>query len=291
MEASVLDEHVIEVLGKTRVVISHGSIVDIGEPKIRYCPLAEKFPKSVKKICKESVFEHVKWCIENYGLCTANRVLEADESFVEFGASETLYTCLKREFLDCCIIVGDCVGTVITKNAKVVQGLGGKLSGVIETTPISAVIEKLKALDSRPYRDGEINQFKGFEKAVNLGFKSIGVTVTSADDAMKIRRLAKRDHVTSLIIGVHLTGISRNETLQLLENSDVVTGCASKYVRNMAAENCMLQVGTSMPVYALTRIGREALLERAKDVRRELSIKIGVEKTHQLSVKTPCPLV
>ena len=286
-----MDEHVIEVLGKTRVVISGGEIVYVGVPKIGYCPLAERFPNPINKISQESVLRHVRWCIENYGLCTANRVLESRETFVEFGASETLYSCLRRGMLDCCVIVGDCIGTVITKRADVVQGIGGKLSGVIKTTPIPSVVKRLKMLDSTPYRDGAIDQIGGFKKAVSLGFKKIGITVTVADEAVKIRKLASEFRITPLIIGVHLTGISRGDAQQLIDNSDVVTGCASKYVRSLAGDSCLLQVGSSMPVYAVTCFGKEALLERAKDVWKRLSVKISMNYKHRFASRIPTPLI
>ena len=34
--------HVLEALGKTRVVVEDGKVVEVGEPVVRYCPLFAK---------------------------------------------------------------------------------------------------------------------------------------------------------------------------------------------------------------------------------------------------------
>ena len=38
-----MDEHIIEALGKTRVRIKDGKVVEVGEPKIDYCPIFDKY--------------------------------------------------------------------------------------------------------------------------------------------------------------------------------------------------------------------------------------------------------
>ena len=38
----VEDKHVIETLGKVRVVIENGEITEVGESEMKYCPMFQK---------------------------------------------------------------------------------------------------------------------------------------------------------------------------------------------------------------------------------------------------------
>lgn len=38
-EAFMVDEHVIEALGKTRIVVRNGKVVEVGESRLTYCPI------------------------------------------------------------------------------------------------------------------------------------------------------------------------------------------------------------------------------------------------------------
>lgn len=66
------------------------------------------------------------------------------ETFVGFGASETFMTALKKGMLDVCVTACDGAGTVIAGNPKLVQGIGAKISGLIETSPIPKLIERIE---------------------------------------------------------------------------------------------------------------------------------------------------
>jgi hypothetical protein len=52
--------------------------------------------------------------------------------------------------------------------------------------------------------------------------------------------------------------------------ADVVTGCASKNIRELVKP--LVQVGTAVPLFGLTRWGKELLIERAKEVDQPLLI-------------------
>ena len=67
-----------------------------------------------------------------------------------------------------------------------------------------------------------------------------------------------------MIIGVHLTGISKDDARRLLKAADIVTRCASRHIREEAVP--LVQVGTAVPLFGLTPWGKELLVERAKDV-------------------------
>ena len=59
------DEHVIEALGKTRVIIRNGIVVEVGEPKIDYCPIFDKYrgikgtPANINPILKKRILNFV----------------------------------------------------------------------------------------------------------------------------------------------------------------------------------------------------------------------------------------
>ena len=81
--------------------------------------------------------------IRDFGLGTEDREIEMD-AFVGFGASETFMTALRSGVLDSTVTVCEGAGTVITANPTLVQGIGARLSGVIETTPVDGIIKKIK---------------------------------------------------------------------------------------------------------------------------------------------------
>ena len=91
-----------------------------------------------------------------------------------------------------------------------------------------------------------------------------------------------------MIIGVHLTAINRDDAARILSLADIVTACASKHIRDQAKP--LVQVGTAVPLFGLTRWGKELLVERAKEVEQPLLIN-----TMPLPVlpenKQPRPLV
>ena len=58
----VKDHHVIEALGKTKVVIENGEVVSVGEPLVEYCPLFDKIDNA-KKLDKD----YIKWNMEKTG--------------------------------------------------------------------------------------------------------------------------------------------------------------------------------------------------------------------------------
>ena len=157
-----MDRHVMEALGKARVVVENGKVVEISEPKIKYCPLFAKH-RGIKEITKESIRENIEFRIRDFGLFTKDRIVEESRYIVPFGASEILMSALKRKVIDAAVIVADCAGTVITANPNLVQGLCGRISGIIETSPILEVIERIEkaggvVLDKNT---AEINQFEG----------------------------------------------------------------------------------------------------------------------------------
>ena len=49
-----MDKHVIEALGRARITVQDGKVVDVGEPKIEYCPLFHKH-RGIEKLTEEEI--------------------------------------------------------------------------------------------------------------------------------------------------------------------------------------------------------------------------------------------
>jgi putative methanogenesis marker protein 8 len=71
---------------------------------------------------------------------TAKRQLLEDDTFVAFGASEIMMSGLRSGFLEITVTACDGAGTVISNNPALVQGIGGRMSGLVETNPVEEVI-------------------------------------------------------------------------------------------------------------------------------------------------------
>jgi len=280
--------HIMELLGKSRVKVEGEKVQNASEPLIEWCPLFEKI-RGIKKVTAESAAANMEFRIKTHGMFSARRKLQMD-TFVGFGASESMMTGMKAGIIDAAVTVCDGAGSVITDNADLVQGMGGYLSGLLKTDPIPEVIEGIRARGGHVLsaQDGKIDQIEGAAYAVAAGFKRFAVTVADGSSAEKLRVLEKAAGVKIMIIGVHLTAISPDEAARLLAVADIVTACASKHIREQVKP--LVQVGTAVPLFGLTHWGKELLVERAKDVEQPLLIN-----TMPLPVlpeeKQPRPLV
>lgn len=280
--------HTMEMLGKTKVSVKDESVVDVGEPKIKYCPLFDKV-RGIKEITPEAAAGNMEFRIEKHGMFSPRRRLEMD-TFVGFGASESMMTGILHGLIDAAVTACDGAGTVITANAQLVQGMGGYISGLAETDPIPEVLEGIKQRGGHVLSpaDTKIDQLEGAKWAVANGFVKFAVTVADADTAEKLRDLEKEARVRILIVGVHLTGIGQQEAKRLLAVADIVTGCASLHIRQQVKP--LVQVGTAVPLFGLTKWGKDLLVERAKEVEQPLLINtmpLPVLPEH----KQPRPLV
>ena len=134
-----MSRHVMECLGKSRVVIEDGKIIEIGEPQIEVCPLFGKH-RGIGKLDKESIKENIQFRMDDFGLFTENRIVRMPD-FLSFGISEILSTALKNGLIDAAVIVADGCGTAVVTDPEIVQGLCGRISAVIETSPIKTVMD------------------------------------------------------------------------------------------------------------------------------------------------------
>ena len=117
----VEDRHVIETLGKVRVVIENGEITEVGESDMKYCPMFHAMHK-VDELNEEFIRKNINFRIKDFGMCTPERIIEMDD-VVTVGISEILKTNMEMGNIDC--VVGACEGsvTVLMTNSRVVQFL------------------------------------------------------------------------------------------------------------------------------------------------------------------------
>jgi len=280
--------NIMELLGRSRIKVEGEMVAEAGQPMINWCPLFDKV-RGIKEVTAESAAANMEFRIKNHGMFSPRRKLKMD-TFVGFGASESMMTGLQSEIIDAAVTVCDGAGTVITANPDLVQGMGGYISGLVESDPIPEVIEGIRQMEGHILspKDARIDQLEGAAYAAAAGYKRFAVTVADATDAEKLRELEKASGVRIMIIGVHLTGIASEDASRLLAAADIVTACASKHIREQVRP--LVQVGTAVPLFGLTGWGKELLVERAKQVEQPLLIN-----TMPLPVlperKQPRPLV
>lgn len=276
-----MDEHVVEAMGKAKVIIRDGKVIEVEDPKIEYCPLFHKY-RGIEKINKKSIKENMEFRIEDFGMCSPSREV-AMEDFLSFGVSETLSTLLDENIIDCAIMVCEGCGTVIVTKSEIAQGVGGRVSGLVKTTPIPEIMEKIGINNILDPETVAIDQVKGIELAIKQGFKNIAVTIADTKKLKLIREIEKNNKdLTIYIFAVHTTGFDEKEAKKLFEYCDIITGCASKAIRVIGDEMATMKVGESIPIYAATEKGKEFLSKRIE--------KIGGLKPKK-DPKSPKPLI
>jgi putative methanogenesis marker protein 8 len=112
-----------ELVGKTRVIVKDGKVVEVGELEVEWCPLFAKL-RGVQKITQEEVKKNMEFRISDLGMFTARRRLIDVDIYVAFGASEIMMSGLRNGFLETTVTACDCAGTVIVSNPALVQGIG-----------------------------------------------------------------------------------------------------------------------------------------------------------------------
>ena len=268
----VKDKHVIEALGKVNVVIENGQITEVGpSTEMKYCPLFHAM-HNVEELNEEFIRKNITFRIEDFGMCTPQRIIEMDDA-ITVGVSEILKTNLEEGNIDCVVGACDGAGTVIMTQPRVVQGVGARVSGLISTTPIPEVIEKLEQKDSivlNP-QTAELNQLEGLKIALKKGYKNIAITVIPSTMIEELRNYPVDDDVNIYIFVAHTTAVEPDIAEMLFENADIVTACASKYVRGYADEHELYYYGEKVPIFCASDEGRRLLDTRLKKINKPLS--------------------
>lgn len=176
---------------KGKVFIENGKVVGAEEPKVKRCPLHKiMYGKDIYHT-KEFIMEHVRMKIKKVGMFTENCILESEEDTVPFGASEMLMCAKQQGIIDYAVLACDCAGTVIATTPRLIQGIGEWIAGLVETSPISEVIERIQkaggiVIDSA---NANINQVEGVKRAFVLtdeGKKIVEIRVKSINRPVSI---------------------------------------------------------------------------------------------------------
>lgn len=277
-----MSEHIIEALGLSQITIKDGKVVDLTEPQVEYCPLFDHH-RGIKKLTKEVIAENIQFRIDDFGMCTPNRQLRMKD-FLSFGISEIMCTLLDEGEIDCVVMVLEGCGTIIVNEPELVQGIGGRVSGLVKTSPIPKLFDEIGKENIVNTETAEINQIEGIKKAIKQGYKNIAVTVALASDIDGINQLkAENPDVNIYVFVVHTSKRSPEDARKLFDGCDVATACASKYIREIGAEESIRTVGQSIPIFAKTENGKR-FLEMRLD-------KIGGEKPKKDNPDLPHPLI
>ncbi|MEM3770155.1 MAG: DUF2099 family protein [Candidatus Bathyarchaeia archaeon] len=253
-------EHEIYCCG-ARVRISGKGVEVLSEPMIEYCPLHEAL-YGTKKIDVEAVRKSVEMKIAGFGFCCGNRAFN-DEPIVAYGASEMMRVWLEKKLIDCAVIVCEGAGTVITSNGRLVQAIGARLTGIVRTSPILEIIRKIKddggiVLDEA---SASIDQVSGVKRALDFGFRRVAVSVAGFQSKAinEIRKVEADTKADVLIFSVCNTCIGKAD-VEYIAKADVVCASASKILREETGKKALLQLGVTIPVYALTDKGKRLVL-------------------------------
>lgn len=267
----VEDYHVIEALGKTEVVIENGEVVSIGEPLVEYCPIFDKIDNA-KQLDKDFIKWNMEKRIREFGMCTADRVVKMPD-MMSFGISEILKTNRELGLIDCVVGVCEGVGTLLITDPEIIQGVGGRVSALVSTTPIPEVIEKVGTENVLNPETADLDPIKGLEMAIEKGFKNIAVTILPSKTVKELREYPSPDDVNVYIFVAHTTNASDEEAQIVFENADVVTACASDKIRDYAEKEEVYYSGSKVPIFAVTEKGREFLDNRLEKIGKPLTIK------------------
>ena len=265
------DEHVIEALGKTRITIKDGKITDIQEPLIEYCPIFGKY-HNMEKITKEEIRKNIEYRIDDFGMCTNKRVLKMDD-MLSVGISEILRSNLERGNIDC--VVGACegVGTVLLTDPDMVQGVGGRVSGLVSTTPIKEVIDGVGIDNVLDPDKATLNPLEGLKMALSRGFKNIAITILPSDMVKILREYPVDDDVNVFILVAHTTKTKKEDVKMLFDNADIITACASKNIIEYAQIAKPYYYGNSVPIYAVSDNGKHLLDTRLDCIGKPHSVR------------------
>lgn len=277
-----MSKHIIEALGLSRITIENGKVVDVTEPQVEYCPLFHHH-RGIEKLTKKVIGENIQFRIDDFGMCTPERQLRMKD-FLSFGISEIMCTLLEKNEIDCVVMVLEGCGTVIVTEPELVQGIGGRVSGLVETSPIPELVPEIGEENVLNRETAEINQVEGIKLAISQGYKNIAVTIAVASDAEKIKEI-KREYpdINIYVFVVHTSKRTPEEARALFDVCDVATGCASKYMREIGYKESLKIVGQSIPIFSKTEDGKRFL-----ELRLE---KIGGEKPKKDKPDLPYPLI
>ena len=138
------DIHVIEAVGRSKIVIQGGKVTEVSVSRLRRCPLAKKFALPVDEITPDAVKANIEHRMASWGMCRPHRKISGSVDFVGFGASELLSSGILTGSLDAVVLACDGAGTVIVTTPEMVQGIGGRMSGLVSTSPLAEEMDRIE---------------------------------------------------------------------------------------------------------------------------------------------------
>ena len=266
----VNDHHVIEALGKTEVVIENGKVVSVGDPLVDYCPIFDKIDNT-KHLTKDFIKWNIEKRIREFGMCTAQRVVKMPD-MMSFGISEILKTNKELGLIECVVGVCEGVGTLLITDPEIIQGVGGRVSALISTTPILEVMENVGIENVVNPETAELNPVKGLKIAIERGYKNIAITILPSQTIKELHDYPKPSDVNIYIFVAHTTNASEDDIKTAFNYADVITACSSKKVREHAQKEKVYYSGSKVPIFAVTEKGREFLDNRLEKIGKPLTI-------------------
>ena len=165
--------------------------------------------------------------------------------------------------------MGDGCGTVILTEPEKVEGVAGRISGVIKTNPINSVITFVGKSNVLNPENAEINQIEGLKMAISKGYRNIAVTVSNAKELPEIRKIEKDNSSEVLVFGVHTTGSSREDAIIFMEQGDIITACMSKEIKEVGDKMGIYKTKTKISIYAPSEKGKDAIELRLKEIEKK----------------------
>ena len=266
----VKDYHVIEALGKTEVVIENGEVTSVGDPLVDYCPIFDKIDDA-KHLTKDFIKWNIEKRIREFGMCTPKRVVKMPD-MMSFGISEILKTNVELGLIDCVVGVCDGVGTLLMTDPEIIQGVGGRVSALVSTTPIPEVIEQVGVENVVNPETADLDPIKGLEMAIERGYKNIAITILPSKTIEEIGQYPLPEGVNTHMFVAHTTNADDKEVETAFKYCDVITACSSKKVRQYAEKEKTYYSGSKVPIFAISKKGKEFLDNRLEKIGKDLTI-------------------
>lgn len=254
-----------ECLGMSRVTIEDGRVTGVTEPRVRFCPLFAKL-RGIEELNEDTIRENIEFRIDSFGMCSEGRETEMDD-VLSFGISETMSRALRDGRIDAVVLAADGCGTAVVTDPRIVQGLGGRISGIVETEPIPKVVEAVGAENMVDPDTARIDMEAGADLAHSKGYRRFALTTPSVDVA---KRLRARYGDSIVLIGVHTTGMSEDDARDAFDVFDIITACASKHLRGECRRRPeTLVAGNKVPVYGVSGIGKAMVQAKLDELGRK----------------------
>ena len=117
----------------------------------------------------------------------------------------------------------------------------------------------------------------------------MAVTVASflSESMERIRRIEEEKGIRVAIFSVCNTCASRKDAERILSYADIVCASASRLIRKKVAPKALMQLGVTIPVFALTEFGKNLILAYLEKFKDKLVIFRTSKLPYQVEGKEP----